>query len=507
MSGNGATIELFDYSGGRNSNDAQLLVPTNQSIDAQNINLLDRGFKKRLGNSVFNSSAMVGATTAIQGLGYVKYSSGLEYLNAVAGTKFFYNQSLTGTMSDGTGTLTISSGNTNIWTPLVFNDLQIWFGGAPNAPFKFASSGTSASALSGSPPSAVTGFVANNRVFAISDSNGPSTVYWCVLNNPEDWTGSGSGSNVVGKLDGENLQCGIPVDTDVAILFKNSSTHMMVITQAPFPVYQLQKGVGVCGPRAAVSANGVIYFITPQRRMKATRDGRTFTDFPDSVNDLWDQVPLSQLSFIHGIYFPSLYQIHWLVTIGSGTTKNASIVWDIRRNAWLYNPTGFKANVACLAQNTRLFTGHYNGKVYEQNVAAKYADDSESNNGVIDAYWRFPWLKGTGLSEIIHPNWIDFSFLTETAGTVDLSYGFDFAGDQTTQSFTIQAAGGLWDTAVWDTDVWGGQTATIQRIYVYGRGNTFTMRVRHTGTQAGFTFQGASIALRGDKARKVFSAV
>lgn len=505
MSGNGQNIELFDYTGGRNSADPEMLVPLNQAIDLQNINLLDRGFKKRNGNQTFNSTAMVSANTPVVGLGYVKFNSGFEYLNAIAGSKFFYNQSLTGTMSDGTGTLTITSGANFIWTPLVFNDTQIWVGGGPDAPISFVSGATSATALAGTPPQGTTGFVANNRVFIISDSAGPSTVYWCALNTPTDWSGSGSGNNLVGKLDGERLLFGVPIDTDVAIMFKNSSTHMMVLTSAPFPVYQLQKGVGAAGPWSYVSANGTVYFITPQRRMKSTRDGRTFNDFPDGMNDVWDQVSTSRLPFVYGIYYPSLYQIHWLVTVGAGSTNNATIIWDLRRNAWLYHPTGFKAVVGCMAQNRRLFTGHYNGKLYEQDKSGKYTDDSESG-GVIDAYWRWPWMKGTGLSETIHPIWADFAFDTETAGTVDISYGFNFTGDQVTQTVSIQAAGGLWDSAVWGTDVWGGQTSTVQRVTVQGRGNTYNMRIRHNGTQAGFTFQGASLSLRGDRGRKIFVA-
>src|SRR5439155_8063637 len=139
------------------------------------------------------------------------------------------------------------------------------------------------------------------------------------------------------------------------------STHMMFLTKAPFPIYQLQKGVGAAGRYAIVNVNGVIYFVTPSRRMKSTVDGKNFEVYPTNVDDLWDSINTTRVAFIVGQYYPNLDQIHWYVSTGSSSTNNGCIIWDLRRKAWLYHSTGFKANVACLAQNRRLFTGHYNG--------------------------------------------------------------------------------------------------------------------------------------------------
>jgi hypothetical protein len=47
---------------------------------------------------------MVSGSTAITGLGYIKFNSGTEYLNAVAGTKFYTSAGINGTMTDTTGT-------------------------------------------------------------------------------------------------------------------------------------------------------------------------------------------------------------------------------------------------------------------------------------------------------------------------------------------------------------------------------------------------------------------
>lgn len=499
-----STIELTDFSGGRNSNDPEFLVASNQATDLQNINLLDHGFMKRLGNTVFNSSAMVDSSTAIVGAGYIKFNSGTEFLNAVAGTKFFTSSSLSGTMADATGALTITSGQNNYWTPVLYNNTQIWFGGAPDAPFVYSGSGN-ATALGGSPPSARTGFSAANRVFAISTSASPSLIQWCILADPTDWTGTGSGSQTVQKNDGEELLFGVPTNADTAILFKNSSTHFMPLTKAPFPVYTLQTKIGAAGRNAWVFVDGTVYFITPSRRMKSTTDGKTFTDYPAFVDDLWDTVNTTRIPYITGVYFPTLYQIHWFVSTGSNTTNNASIIWDLKSKAWLYNPTGFKANVACLVQNRRLFTGHYNGKLFEQNKAATYTDASETSPGAIDAYWQTPALRLSTLSGRIWPYWIDFACLSESVGNLTVSYGFNFLTDQKSSTVSLVASSSKWDSAQWDVDVWGGQTSIRRRVHTLGNGENFNIKLRNNSASQGFTIQAISSRVGTDKFGKIVS--
>lgn len=500
-----STIEFMDFSGGRNSFDPEFLVSPNQAIDLQNITLLDRGFMKRLGNSAFNSSAMVGGSTAITGMGYIKFNSGTEFLNAVAGATFQTSSSLSGTMADATGALTITTGQNNTWTPVIYNDLQIWFGGAPDAPFKYSGTGNAA-ALGGTAPSARTAFVAANRVFAISTAANPSRIQWTILANPEDWTGTGSGNQDVQKNDGEELLFGVPINADTAILFKNSSTHLMPLTKSPFPVYTLQTKIGAAGRHAWVNVNGTIYFITPSRRMKSTNDGVTFSDYPSAVDDLWNSVNSTRIQFIQGIYYPQREEIHWIVSTGSNSTNNASIIWDLKRKAWLYNPTGFKANVGCLVQNRRLFTGHYNGKIFEQDKASVLTDSSETSPGAIDAYWQTGWTRTSTVAGIIYPYWIDVMALSETVGNLTISYGFNFANDQKTGSVSLVAGSAQWDVDDWDVAMWSGQSSVRRRLFTSGMGENFSIKIRNSSASQGFTVQGISAQVGTNRAGKILSA-
>lgn len=506
MGANGASVEFNDFSGGLNTLDPEYLLPINQSPDLDNLVLLPKAIKKRQGDATWNSSAMVSGSTSVVGAGYIKFNSGTEFLNAIAGTKFFTDSALTGTMTDATGAVTITSGQNNFWTPVIYNNLQIWFGGAPDAPFKYSGSGNSA-ALGGTPPSAATAFAANNRIFAISTAANPSRVQWPVLGDPEDWTGSGSGSSDVNKSDGEALQCGVVTGPDIAILFKNSSTHLMILTRQPFPIYQLQKGIGIAGRNAFVNVNGTVYFVTPSRRMLSTTDGVNFQSYPDAINDIWDSINTARIPYIQGCYYQAQEIIVWTVSTSLSSTNNYAIVWDLKKRAWMRYTKGYKCNVMTLVQNRRLFGGHYDGKLYEKDKLNLYTDASETTPFAIDGYWRTPF-KGLGsLSSTIHPLWIDFSCLAETVTTMELSYGFDFSPSASTQSLSIVPSGAQWDVDLWDVGVWGGQIAVIKRAFVLGRGNVFSVKFRNATASQSFTLQGASVQLRTDKSRKLLNVV
>lgn len=507
MGARGPAINLNDFSGGLNTFDPEYISPLNQSPDLDNLILLDKGFKKRMGDVAWNSSAMVTGSTAITGAGYFKTDAGTEYLSAVAGTKFFADASLSGTMSDKTGAVTITTGQNNLWNSVNFNNLQIWFGGAPDAPFKYSGTGNAA-ALGGSPPTANNVFGSNNRIFAMNTVANPSRIYWPVVSNPEDWTGSGSGNADVAMSDGDSLQCGISTGPDSVILFKNNSSHLMITTRQPFPIYQLQRGIGVAGKNSWAMANGTIYIVTPGLRMKSTIDGVNFTTYPNDINDIWDTINPNRIQYIQGIYYQPLEWIMWLVSTGSSTTNNYLIIWDIERKCYMRCTTGFKANIATLVQNRRLFMGHYNGKLFEKLKANIFTDSSEASPGAIDSYWRTPFSGlTTEIDVTVHPIYVDVVCLTETASTLDVSYGFDFTSPSTVQQFSLQAVGGIWDTSVWDTGVWGGQNSIVLSNFVVGRGNLFSYRMRNATASQGFTVQGTTVRLKTDKARKVFTGV
>lgn len=516
-------IKFDDFTGGLNVLDPEHLLPLNTSPDCQNINLLTRGWERRNGDTAFNGNSLGSAVT---GLGYVRFSGGTESLTAVAGSGFYTSNGLTGTMATATGAATITAGFR--WRPVVYNDLQIWFGGNYDSPFTYSGTGTAA-LLGGSPPSALSAFAANNRVFAMSTSNNQSRIYWPVLGNPSDWTGTGSGNADVGKNDGDELLFGVPVGPDVALLFKGNSTHRMVLTRAPFPIYHLQTGIGAVGRDAYVNVNGEVYFITPSLRMKSTRDGVNFTDYSSAIDPIWDATNRARSSEIRGVYYQKRDQIHWYVSSSSSSENDLCLIWDLRYKCWLRHPTGYAVQSPCIVQNDRLFGGHTDGIIYEKDMDGTGTDASEAND-VVDAWWRTPFKGTDELSAVVQPHWIDF-VCTARSTDVTVSYGFDYAQDQGSMTVALQGQidpSQYWDVAVWDVSTWPSEFLTRQkRVVVYGRGNVFSAKFRvNTATtatlwdasnwdeglwagesQQSFAFHGATVQLRRTNARKELPAL
>lgn len=499
------SFQISDFSGGLNSFEAETIVAPNQAVDLLNVNIVGKGVEKRRGNSAWNSTAMVSSATAVTGGFYNVFDNGTGILYAVAGTKVFTDSGLSGTMADKTGTVTITAGVDNVWKGVTLNNKALFFGGAPDAPFTHDGTTGSATTLGGSPPSAYTAFVAANRVFACGTSSNPSTIYWCALKNPADWTSSGSGNADVSKSDGDSLLQGIPVNASQAILFKEHSTHLMILQQelTSFPVFQLQSKIGACGREAIVFVNGVIYFITPAKRMKMTSDGVNFQQAPNYVDDVWDSLNTSRLKHTRGIYYEKLNQIWWFVATGNNTNHDKVIVWDLRNQCWLIHD--LVGNIAFLVQGLRLFTGNYDGKLYEQDKALTYTDASNSF-GPIDGYWQSKWFSMQDYSELVHPLWITSAFITQSAGSLTLSYGFDYTLGKS-DSLSMSSPGGIWDTGLWDDAVWGGQNAVHVRTHTFGRGNVFGFKIRNATSGQNFRYQGAAVRLRKVSGAKEMSLV
>lgn len=490
-------VRLSDYTGGLNTKSSVTSLELNQALDLQNINILPNGgFESRRGNTTFNSSAMESGA-AVHGLGYYRQSDGDDFLVAIAGTKVFKADSLDGTMDDITAALTINTGANNIWNMATLNDILIMVGGPEgsfDAPIKWAGSGDAA-ALGGTPPSGGGVIVANNRAFIFDITSNRSRIQWSILGNPEDWTGSGSGSQDVSKNDGDTLVAAAVMSMDHMLLFKQSSIHDLSIRTAPFPLFPLFRNVGAVSRRGVVIVDGIVYFITPEPRMKAT-DGSKIIDFPDTIDDIWDSLNTSRLKYIHGLYYQRLHQIWWFVSTTSATTHDLCLIWDIKRKCWLRHPTGYKMNVSAIAQERTAYCGAYDGKIYKMDVASTYTDASQSS-AAINSYWRSGWNDFGSMIEAKTPQYVDLNFVTQSSGSFTLSYGFDFAEDQVTEIVDMTAPGDKWDQFLWDVGSWGGQSDIANMIHMSGKGKFIQWKIQNNSGQP-LSFNGMEMAVAVD---------
>lgn len=510
MSYRGTEIRFNDFSGGLVTNRPITELDTNEMSDLDNVVVFPkgRGFRSRYGDTEFNGTAMNSGAN-VQGLGYYKQDGGSEYLLAVCGAKLYSSTSaLVGTMTEITGAITISAGQDKVWDIFTFNNNSIGFGGAatsPDAPWRWTGTGNAA-ALGGTPPSAYGGFQANNRVFAFRTSANPSRIYWSILGNEADWTGTGSGSSDVWTSDNDKLTAAAVLNTNTVLLFKENSVHQMQIgnlVDSAFPIFPLFDGVGCSGKHALVVVEGLCYFITNQGRMKVT-DGSTIYDEGElpalsNIDDLWNGTNSSRLQYVQGIHKVGLDYSHiiWLVSYGtSQTTHNRAFIWDLLNKCWLKNTTGFKSNVMATTQLGVLYGGHYNGKIYKKDSSTSTATDASESSAVVDGFIVSGWIHNGKFEPIKQPRKMNLSFDTQTDGNIRIFYGFDFRGFL--QSPVIDQASlgtGTWGTMIWGSGTWGQVDFNMKPIRIVGRGNFFQYKIE-TPTQAypmvihGFTLSG-----------------
>ncbi len=477
---------LSDFTGGMNSDSSPTSLELNEAIDLNNVILLPKsGFKKTNGNSTYNSSAM-DSGAAVHGSGFYRNVSAVEVMMQICGTKIFKSE-FDGTMDDITGAVTISSGQDNIWTYNQMNDLGIFVGGNRSAdvPLKWSGSGNAA-ALGGTPPVGQWCTSANNRLFIANTIAAPSRIYWSILGNPEDWSGAGSGSQDVALNDGDNLVGACLLSTDHLLLFKQNSTHDLIVRTSPFPLFPLFPKIGAISSRAILNVDGVCFFVTAEPRMKAT-DGAQLVDFPDTFDSVWESLNKSRLQYIQGIYDKKRSLVMWFCSYGDSTSNDFCIAWDLKRKAWLKFSKGHNFNTAAMMQDRTFYGGGYAGKVYklDDSTTANYA----SEGGIaIDSYWRSGWMDMGEMINMKNIPYVDLNFSTQSSGTFDFSYGYDFDSDRNSFTVNMRGAGGLFDQAIFDQDVFGGATDKTKLNFLKGNGKFFQFFIRNNNLGEDFQF-------------------
>lgn len=401
----------------------------------------------------------------IQGIGHFLQADQDKWLIVVAGAKIYSSSAYNGSYSEITGTATVTAAADNHWDIFTFNDKVIGFGGAPaspDAPWTWTGASTAAP-LGGTAPSCYGGFSANNRVFAYRTSSLPSTIYWSIIGDPTDWTGTGAGSAVIGSLsDGQRVTAAIVISTNYVLVFKENATYQMVISSSPFPVYSLFDNVGCVGKKAAVNIDGEVYFINSRGEMCST-NGESVKKYPPAADNLWDAVQPSRYPYIVG--FRETESDHdWLVWMVSttGSTNTAAIIWDLENECWLQCTTGYDMNMVGLDHLNNPYIGDYSGFVYRPSVSAHHRDDSTSP-GTVTGYWRSGWMNPSNATEVVQVRRMTVNCRTQTSGTITVNYGFDFTADSA--SFTLSQV----PTA--------SETYTSRGSMLTGRGNFFNFKI------------------------------
>jgi hypothetical protein len=373
------------------------------------------------------------------------------------------------------------------------NDLAIFVGGAPNAPIKWNGSGDGA-VLGGSPPSGNFGIAQNQYFFIGNTAANPSRIQWSIFGNPEDWSGTGSGTQDIAPNDGDTLVGASPLGNDRLILFKQNSIHEMITRNPPFPVYPKFSGYGAVSKRGIINIGDIIYFVTPEPRLKAT-DGFRIYDFSSDIDNIWDGLNKSRLKYLKLFHNKRLNQLWCICSYGTATTNNYNIVLDLDKKVWLRHTSGFGMNDIITAQDRTIYGGAYNGVIYQLDKESTYADASESG-AAIDAYWRSGWIDFNEMIEGKTIRYVDVNYKAQASGTFTFSYGFDFSSDRKTETIAMYGLGGKYGSAVYGSSVYGGTLDGTKLVFMKGQGKFIQFRIRNNNLNESLLFNGFSIPVK-----------
>ena len=327
----------------------------------------------------------------------------------------------------------------------------------------------------GTSPQGKVGTVWNNRAWIGNITTDRSKLYYSIILTSgvlpyaqTTWTDSGSGFVNPSSGDGDELVALSPVSNNILLYFKRNSIYQVVGRSDPFSVFNLFTGIGCAGRHSVVNVDGLVYFMTPDRRMAVT-DGstvKTDKDIPEfgHADDLWASVVSSRYKYTYGFRHSGddFDWVVWLVTT-TGTTHNAAIIWDLRNKCWLRCSTGFPVNCAAYLPDRATYVGAYvDGLIFELNYASKYTDDSGGTatfngsgvytgiTGAVAVAWK--WRSDDIAVSLYNTTQVKFvNVLTKysATGNLDLNYRYDGVADTSDITISIVPTSLNHNTAVY----------------------------------------------------------
>lgn len=293
----------------------------------------------------------------------------------------------------------------------------------------------------------------NNRLWIANFTGAQSKVKYSVLAAAgisfaasTSWTDTGSGFVEPSRGDGDEITALTPISNNVMLAFKKNSIHQIVGRSDPFAVFPLFNNVGCAGRRCSVEAEGLVYFITPDKKMLITDGSKIFSEkeIPalGLAKDLWDGVSTSRLYLTLGFRHQGrdFDWIVWMTSSSGSSTHDIAIIWDRINECWLRCSTGFNGNAVTTYPSIGSYiAGYSNARIYKLNASATYQDDSYStplfdgsnrqlvgtNPQAVTWYWRSDDFNVNSLENIVSIRDVKISTSLSATGSLDFAYSFN----------------------------------------------------------------------------------
>lgn len=412
-----------------------------------------------------------------------EFSTGTTRLIAAAGTSLVKMNTDGSDWTSIKGALALTSGQNNLFSFCVLNDHIIGTNGVDQL-FRFSDATDPAVVLGGTPPTkAVAVATFQNRVLAVNVTNaaGKGKVQWCTLNNPDDWTSSGSGTASPILNGGQELR-GIGIVGNEGFVFYERAIFRIYPTgdaKSPFGFPDHAAKIGCLSPQSivAVEDRGLIFFANQLGIYRMAAPSYIPERISQRIDDTWGTINKTRIRRIVAGHLANFNEVWFSISVGSGTTNSLILIYDYDRDTWS-SAVGPNANwlgtFVDSSGDVRLCHGDYNGRVFT------LESGTDDDGTAIDAFVTskaFPLVDGFRRGRVPFVN-LHLEAQDLDNSQVEFNYGYE---PQTLNFFSSvdQFAGqAVYGTAVFGTDTFAAQAQIAVRAGTVGQGTYFQWQVR-----------------------------
>jgi len=311
---------IFNFQGGYATDLAPQVREVSHLQRAENTIYSVGGSALKVGGSVRVNSSAISSTPNITGMRdfWITGTSGTytqKYVLMTSNQKI-YKEDMDGTFDEITGSASITADAIPVFCQA--GDLLLIFTDKNDTPLKWSGSGNVAT-LGGSPPAGRGAVLHLNRVWTWGVNANPSRITYGAGGDPEDYTGSDTGSIDISDDDGDRI-IGVVSHKDRLFIFKGpniGSVHVISgRTTAAFAVTKLVGGIALQSHNSIVEVGNDVWFMS-DRGIHSLSATEKFGDFVEA--DL--------TRFLRGFFTNEVKRSQLNAVWGTNYTRKSCVVW------------------------------------------------------------------------------------------------------------------------------------------------------------------------------------
>lgn len=479
-------LTVSDFFGGLNEDPNTATLADNEFTVLENMYWKGRSLSGRPGTEKHNSVAANSGATCIGLFDYTYAGGGTAEFVGIFGTKIM--KDVTGTWTNITGAVTITAGNNNVFTGIVFKDVLIVTNGV-DVPIKWTGSGNAA-VLGGSPPTAP--FIAQKwgRVFMAGMTSDRGLLRYTQVNDHESWNYTTEPNELRIFVAGEEWITGLVDFRDFLLVLSNKKIYSVTANEGegsylfPFSVDRNKPiNVGVADQRAFVVLGSDAVFMSPDGRIRSLQASERYGNMEEAtlsrpINHVTlKNFALSRVAESCAAYYSDEDWVVFAYTVSGGATNAKMVVLDLKERSIFLDPiqgrarwspfTGLAANafVTRLVSGKRyLYFGDYSGFVRRFNKSLSADAGSAYMKKARTKWFDF------GIPQVIKSERTMY-IETQQGGTLSIVSYADYENTpKQTHTINVVTSAALWGTALWGTDLWAANTTIRTKIHPTVRG-------------------------------------